>query len=90
LPEKIFEGSISNEWIPLSGKLGEHKEGQLNIQLLFIPNENRPTPERNPSLSSTNNNATLTNTNASNVSPTSTLPNDSIQPSNQVQLPLGK
>ncbi len=89
LPEKIFEGSISNEWIPLSGKLGEHKEGQLNIQLLFIPNENRRTTENSASLSPTNNNSTMTNSNNTNILPANSLSNASIQPSNQVQLPLG-
>lgn len=35
LPESIFEGIFLDEWIPLSGKLGEDKEGYINIQFFF-------------------------------------------------------
>ena len=35
LPESLFQGKFINEWIPLSGKLGEQKEGHINIQLQF-------------------------------------------------------
>lgn len=40
LPESLFEGIFLDEWIPLSGKLGEDKEGYINIQFLFTPAEN--------------------------------------------------
>jgi hypothetical protein len=35
LTAELFEGKFINEWIPLSGKLGEQKEGHINIQMLF-------------------------------------------------------
>jgi toll-interacting protein len=40
LTAELFEGKFINEWIPLSGKLGEQKEGHINIQMLFTPIEN--------------------------------------------------
>lgn len=35
LPNSLFDGIFLDEWIPLSGKLGENKEGYINIQMLF-------------------------------------------------------
>lgn len=40
LPKSLFDGIFLDEWIPLSGKLGENKEGYINIQMLFTPIEN--------------------------------------------------
>lgn len=34
-PKSMFDGIFLDEWIPLTGKLGEQKEGYINIQLLF-------------------------------------------------------
>lgn len=35
LPKSLFDGIFLDEWIPLSGKLGEQKEGYINIRMLF-------------------------------------------------------
>ncbi len=35
LSSQIFEGNYRDEWLPLSGKLGEQKEGSINIKLSF-------------------------------------------------------
>lgn len=35
LPKSILDGIFLDEWIPLTGKLGEQKEGYINIQMLF-------------------------------------------------------
>ncbi|RNA24367.1 toll-interacting [Brachionus plicatilis] len=45
LQSKLFDGVFIDEWIPLSGRLGEQKEGYINIHLLFTPiDQIRPKP----------------------------------------------
>lgn len=34
----LFDGVFVDEWIPLSGRLGEQKEGYINIHLFFTVN----------------------------------------------------
>lgn len=31
IPENVLQGETANEWIELSGKLGEGKEGLINL-----------------------------------------------------------
>jgi toll-interacting protein len=38
-PDSLFQGIFLDEWIPLSGKSGELKEGHINIQILFTVNK---------------------------------------------------
>ncbi len=33
LPKELFEGKSIDEWVPLSGRLGEQKEGYISLQL---------------------------------------------------------
>ena len=35
LPESLFKSELCEEWLPLSGKLGEQKEGSLHIRIVF-------------------------------------------------------
>ncbi len=35
LPDSLFNGIFLDEWLPLSGKLGEQKEGHINIQMMY-------------------------------------------------------
>ncbi len=35
LPDSLFNGIFLDEWIPLSGKLGEQKEGHINVQIMY-------------------------------------------------------
>lgn len=37
LPESLFKSGLVDEWLPLSGKLGEQKEGSIRIRLSFMP-----------------------------------------------------
>lgn len=39
LPDTLFSTGILEEWLPLSGKLGEQKEGSINIRMEFISSE---------------------------------------------------
>jgi hypothetical protein len=36
LPESLFKDGICEEWLPLSGKLGEQKEGSISIRINFM------------------------------------------------------
>ena len=36
LPESLFKSGLVDEWLPLSGKLGEQKEGSIRIRLSFM------------------------------------------------------
>jgi len=38
-PDELFQGVPMDEWIPLSGRLGEQKEGHIHLRLEFIPLE---------------------------------------------------
>jgi hypothetical protein len=35
-PEELFQSVIIDEWFPLSGRMGEHKEGHMHLRLQFI------------------------------------------------------
>ena len=37
-PDELFEGVPIDEWFPLSGKLGEQKEGHIHLRLHFTVN----------------------------------------------------
>ena len=41
LPQSLFEGETIEEWIVLSGKQGDGKEGNLNVILSFTANARR-------------------------------------------------
>lgn len=45
-PEELFQGVPINEWFPLSGRLGEQKEGNIHLDLQFqeIDNSQPPYP----------------------------------------------
>lgn len=34
-PDDLFDGTPIDEWFPLSGKLGEQKEGHIHLRLMF-------------------------------------------------------
>jgi len=35
IPERVMKGETVDDWYPLSGKLGEEKEGTINLVLSF-------------------------------------------------------
>lgn len=35
IPQVLYTQGFIDEWLPLSGKLGEQKEGSLNIRIVF-------------------------------------------------------
>ena len=41
LPQSLFEGETIEEWIVLTGKQGDGKEGNLNVILSFTANARR-------------------------------------------------
>ena len=38
IPESLYTQGFIDEWLPLSGKLGEQKEGSINIRIQFMVN----------------------------------------------------
>jgi len=41
VPQSVFEGHTLDEWFPLSGKLGEAKEGSINLIISYTENLGR-------------------------------------------------
>jgi len=35
IPERVMKGETVDDWYPLSGKLGEEKEGTINLVLSY-------------------------------------------------------
>ena len=35
IPERVMNGETVDDWYPLSGKLGDEKEGTINLVLSF-------------------------------------------------------
>jgi len=35
IPERVMKGETVDDWYPLSGKLGDEKEGTINLVLSF-------------------------------------------------------
>jgi len=35
IPERVMKGETVDDWYPLSGKLGDEKEGSINLVLSF-------------------------------------------------------
>lgn len=49
IPQVLYTQGFIDEWLPLSGKLGEQKEGSLNIRILFTPMRKLQETERRTS-----------------------------------------
>ena len=43
IPERVMKGETVDDWYPLSGKLGEEKEGTINLVLSFTVCISAPT-----------------------------------------------
>jgi toll-interacting protein len=91
LPDSLFNGIFLDEWIPLSGKLGEQKEGHINVQMMYTPiNNSNNNFAQNALIKRVNTNKSTDETTSSsassgNVSPPSS--NSNIVQPRQVQLP---
>jgi toll-interacting protein len=42
IPERVFKGETAEEWFPLNGRLGEEKEGTINLVLSFTKVQTMP------------------------------------------------
>ncbi|CAF0798709.1 unnamed protein product [Brachionus calyciflorus] len=90
LPSQLFDGIFVDEWIPLSGRLGEHKEGYINIHLLFTPVEamgprpiiNQSSLSSSSSVSSSSSSSPIHHANPFSQPNTVNLPQEFLEPVN--------